>query len=181
MLDFFVIRIQGRGLIAPGTLRRLSKMDAHRVIARLAQAFDEALFADNVVLALAKKQENLELTSEDLHALEAASKFFAQAKRGFDWIDNPSLTSDSLECAISFKTASQTVSQAPNSIHFLKDIEQKRTLLEQLVQGHSGDVSEIADLREFFARLLAQQVQDIDDLFANPERQSQQWQQAIHR
>jgi hypothetical protein len=155
-------------------------MDAHRLLPRLAQAFDEALFADSVVLALAKKQENLEITSEDLAALKAASDFFAKAKRGFHWIDNPSLTSDSLECAISFKTASQTVVPTSNSIHFLEDIEQKRALLERLIQGHTGISSEISELREFFARLLAQQVQGIDDLFANPERQSQQWQQVLH-
>lgn len=113
--------------------------------------------ADRVVLILARVQNGgiEQLRPEDRAVLDEAVEFLTKVKQGFDWIDQPLVSSNNRSFVSSFSAAAR--SWGGNPAAFATELAQIEETLKQL--SLSKPLAEDAQLiaaREFFGRLASE-------------------------
>lgn len=143
-----------------GAHERSLEMSRERVLDSMRHAFDRSNLADAVVLAVAKAQAHRPLGAEDLAALRDAEEFLESVRRGFDWLEERSVTVDSAFNASSFEAAAR--SQADSRSAFPEHVERLLRTTTALVQDRHPKEPELSALRGFFNNLLRSSLNSFD-------------------
>jgi hypothetical protein len=112
--------------------------------------------ADRVVLALARVQHSgvEQLRPADKSALQDAVLFLERAKRGFDWLDQGLVSSNSRSFVSSFSAAARSFGGSPAT--FVHEMEQLEDTLNRLAVENPVEDSRLHTTRQFFGRLASE-------------------------
>jgi len=156
-------------------------MDAERALQEISKAFRGSAFADRVLMALAKAAAERPLTPGDKGAIHEAAEFLEQVEQGYNWIDDPKISSESLQCAVSFETAIRSLKPGTSSVQFRDDIKDMLSTTRALENDEQrpGD-KEIGHARGFFCRILRTEVNDFDEVLSVPAGRIDGWKPARH-
>jgi hypothetical protein len=116
--------------------------------------------ADQAVLVLAKTQARgvVSLQEADRQILQQAIQFLENAKNGYDWLDQPTVSSGSRSLVSSFSAAVRSVTPRTSNEAFILFIEQMLDTLRKLATGQNppGIEDRLRNAREFFRRLASE-------------------------
>lgn len=144
-------------------------MFAERSLSWVNQAFRDGSLADSVVLALAKLSAGRPLNPDDRRALEQATAFLSQARDGFLWAKEPTVSSESRACASLLERVVQTSGSAPTSSNLLADIESMLATLRAILADPPAvtpDQAALQQVRAFFGRVLKGSVTQLHELLS---------------
>ena len=113
--------------------------------------------ADRVVLILARVQNGGvgQLRPEDRAVLEEAVQFLERVKQGFDWLDQPLVSSNNRSFVSSFSAAAR--SWGGNQAAFVSELAQLEETLKHLADSNPvSDDAQLVAAREFFGRLASE-------------------------
>ena len=131
-----------------------------------AKSLQDGLFADHVILALAKVQRNSGTISEENKELFVkTSMFLDDAISGYKWIDKPSFTSVSANHASLFGQALRAMKISSASTDFITYLTELKETADELAVGRNPKKPRLTKLRAFFVSHSTAEMQHSDELF----------------
>ncbi|MGD0696260.1 MAG: hypothetical protein ABSB82_15520 [Terriglobia bacterium] len=139
----------------------------------VAKSLGDGMFADRVILALAKgKRNGCAIPGEDRQLFKRAADFLNDAITGYQWMDQPSFSSSSTNHANLFGQAVRALSISSVPVNFMKYLEELKDICQHLEAGERVSEAEIHELKEFFLNHSTAEMQHTDRLFATPKQRS---------
>lgn len=133
--------------------------------AEMAKSLRDGLFADRVILALAKAQRNGGPIPEESRALFAkTSEFLSDAISGYEWMDKPSFTSASVNHASLFGQAVRAMKIASVPSDFIVYLTELKATADDLSAGKDTATDRLTKLRAFFVNHSTAEMQRSDEL-----------------
>ena len=129
---------------------------------QIARSYRLGRFADGVLVALAKASAAKELREKDRQALREAARFLDEAKKGKGWVEDPTVSSDSVRCAVSFDATSRTIGRSIPLNVFERDVDLMLQTIAQVLTGKASDPANLDTTRRFFVRLLRTELDEFD-------------------
>lgn len=133
---------------------------AVRAVNRAVKSFGLADLADAAILAFARAAAGRPLADADRNALRRVERFLEDAKRGYEWLNHPEVTSESKCHASSFDTAARTWGHG-SPLAFLQDLEKMTDTVRAILDGKPVESTQVDTERKFFRQVLFSAVDDI--------------------
>ncbi|MGD0226797.1 MAG: hypothetical protein ABSF71_31090 [Terriglobia bacterium] len=137
----------------------------------ISKSLQHGLFADKVILALAKAQRDRDgvIPQNDQELFRRAADFLKDAISGYEWIENPSFNSASAKHASLFGQVVRAFSVASAPEDFINQLRKLESTAESLADGEKPGNDEVTILREFFVSHSAAEMERADELFETPK------------
>ena len=127
---------------------------SERSLRQISDSFGQGQFADDVVMALARAAAGRTVDGKDKETIGKAIKFLQRAEDGFKWLDSPTITSDSMQCAVSFETAVRSLGEQISTDRFIADIGTMLQTSQAVLEGQQVESGALQNVRAFFHRIL---------------------------
>ena len=147
------------------------EMNHNYAFGELAEALALTRQADNIVLALAKMENDRALTKTDRNALQFALDFLNEVRSGSHWLsqDQPTINQESARTMSSFVRAAESLSSA-QSLDRLRDNIEELLRSAQAVDAGTAEPAQLKELRSFFGSILNNTLDQVDRSFAPGDR-----------
>ncbi len=117
----------------------------------MAKSLRDGLFADRVILALAKvQQNNRAIPEENKELFEKTSIFLSDAISGYEWMEKPSFNSVSANHASLFGQALRAMKILSASSDFIAYLTELKETADELAAGKRPENRRLKKLRAFF-------------------------------
>lgn len=131
----------------------------------MAKSLRDGLFADRVILALAKAQRNGGPIPEERKALFAkTSEFLSDAISGYQWMDKPTFSSTSANHASLFGQAVRAMEIASAPADFIAYLTELKATADELAAGGTIGTDRLTKLRDFFVNHSTAEMRRSDEM-----------------
>lgn len=146
-------------------------MNRNYAFGELAETLALTRQADNIVLALAKKENGRDLTEIDKNALRFALDFLNEVRSGSRWLseEEPTINQESARTMSSFVRAAESLSSA-QSLDRLRDNIEDLVRSAQAAEAGTAETAQLKELRCFFGSILNNTLDQVDRSFAPGDR-----------
>ena len=133
----------------------------------LTESLKNGFLVDNIVLALARAEKGEPLGEKERKLLREAASLLKSAEAGYQWLENPQVTSDTKSSATFFARAVNALPAVHASEVFLESISDLKATAEQLSSGELTPAREkIQLLRTFFYNAAQSELDRTEQLLA---------------
>ena len=131
----------------------------------LTKSLSDGLFADAVILALARTERSRRVDDSDQAVMREVAGFLANVLQGYGWFDNPKVNEETATNASFFRQAVRASVAIRATSAFLQHIEQLKETADELAACRITDESRLSDLRTFFRNHNLSEMERTEDLF----------------
>lgn len=141
-----------------------------RTLGLMTEAMREGNILDKVILSLAKISGGIALVEQDRRGLQEAIEYLENVKRGCNWLQNPSVSTESQASAFSFDTAASSWSREVSTPEkFLEDIDSIINTVKKVSEAKPFNEKSLKKARLFFDRAFRHSIERFSKLTPSPE------------
>jgi hypothetical protein len=141
-----------------------------RSLGFVTKAMREGSILNGVVFSLAKVAKGMAIEQQDKQVIEGAIEYLDNVKAGYNWMQNPRVSTQSRISAFSFDTAATSwSSEASSPEQFLEDIDSIIETLKSLGSTDPPADESFDKTRLFFDRVFRHSIERFSRLSPSPE------------
>ncbi|HLJ25968.1 MAG TPA: hypothetical protein VKY85_04605 [Candidatus Angelobacter sp.] len=144
-------------------------MHPRRRFAELSDSLKNGFLADEIVLALARAENGEELSEHDRAALEKATAMLEAAIKGYKWLDDPKLSTETRASADFFGRAVGALPRVYTSSGFFQQVSDLTQTVNELSNGGTPSKDKIRGLRTFFFNAAQSELDRTDQLLTGED------------